>query len=390
MSNKHKEKTGASLRSVHHLRTTKIALLFVGLWLICFPYSVNASTLSLPNSLVAIEDQAFEGCSDVTYVTIPDGVLRIGEGAFRSCTLLNEIVIPDTVTQIRPDAFSNCGEALWFHTVPGSAAVAYARANHIDYDAETDYRALIVGQNYTGTDRVLYGPINDARAMRFCLAEMTKTTWLLTQKTNLTADGFLSTISAAFEDADGDDVSLLYYSGHGTAEGALLGSDLVEISPQMLRAQMDNIPGRKVVIVDACYSGNLIAAASTTASHGDFNSGFLAAFKISRQTRSGELNADSYYVITAAGPREESEEGSIRVGTSSKILGYFTYSLCEGMGWNGVTSRAVALAADANEDGAVSIPEAAVYARNRAQELNIEQTAAYSPASSAWFAPFRP
>ena len=51
---------------------------------------------------------AFYGCSSLTTVTIPNGVTYIQENAFYGCTGLTTIDIPNSVTTIEWYAFSNC------------------------------------------------------------------------------------------------------------------------------------------------------------------------------------------------------------------------------------------------------------------------------------------
>lgn len=78
-------------------------------------------------------------------VVIPSGTLEIQEEAFYGCASLNRIVIPDSVTAIGEEAFTGCGEALMIVTEPGSVAAEYAASHQIDYNAGTQYRALLSG-----------------------------------------------------------------------------------------------------------------------------------------------------------------------------------------------------------------------------------------------------
>ena len=355
-----------------------------------FPAQIHAE-ISIPAGTVRIDDQAFAQCQTATRVVVPEGVVSIGKEAFRGCAGLREITLPASLKEIGEDMLADCSDSLWIHCEPESSALQWARTNAFDYDADTQYRALIIGQSYAGTSLALRGPANDAQSMRLTLANMEKSRWNLTPKINLTASGILAAVESTFAQATKNDVSLFYYSGHGMQNGSLIGSDQAAVSPSALRSVLDSIPGRKIVIVDACYSGQLIAesAVMTLSADGtaDFNSQFMAAF--TAQTR-GALNADDYFVISSAGPHEMAQEGSVASSSSTKVMGFFTYCLCKGLGWDGVTGLPGALAADANEDHAVSIVEAAAYASAQAQQLNPNQTAQHWPADAAWFAPFRP
>lgn len=95
-------------------------------------------------------------------------------------------------------------------------------------------------------------------------------------------------------------------------------------------------------------------------------------------------------MITAAREYEESEEGYISSGGNGRIMGYFSYNFCLGLGLNGVTMRKDALNADRNGDDAVSIQEAYAWAAQNALAMNAGQHAAVWPSGCGWFAPFRP
>lgn len=343
--------------------------------------------LTLPQGTQRLEAGAFQNCAELQAVVAPEGLQSIGDAAFSGCRGLLEITLPGSLEAIGTDVLSGCSDSVWVHCPPSSAALAWARSVPLDYDADTVYRALLIGQSYTGTDKVLYGPANDARAMRFGLGNLTATSWSAVMVTNVSAAKLLTSISSTFAAATENDVSLFYYSGHGTEDGSLVGSDFQEVSPGALRQAMDAIPGRKIVIVDACYSGNLLPEYSSKGeSSSGFNEHFLQAFSFRAR---GSSETGDYFVISSAGPRERAEEGSISSGRAAKIMGYFTHALCAGFGWDGITSRPCNIEADANADGAVSISEAAVYAIAAANSYNSGQNGLYYPLNASWFAPFR-
>ncbi len=352
----------------------------------------------LPAALTEIAEEAFAGDVSITAMSLPEGLTAVGNRCFAGCAALNAVTVPDSVEWIGVDAFSGCGEALLIRCGPGSAAYAYAEENQIDFQADTTYRALVIGQTYTGTQKPLNGPANDLRAVRFCLQNMG---YAVTAQSNLSADGILSAIASTFSAAAATDVSLFYYSGHGEEDGSLVGGDGVSlVSPSQLKSALDQISGRKVVLVDACYSGSLISEdtsdrlfstrdAATSDGAAQFLSAFQSVFSHNAPLR-GALNTGSYFVITAARDDEKCEEGWITSGGSTRSMGYFTYSLCLGLGYDGVVYRNVAFSADANADGAVSIQEAYAYASSQALSLNSGQHASVWPSGCRWFAPFRP
>ncbi len=83
-----------------------------------------SGNLTIPSEIggypvVAIGDDAFEGCTGLTSVTIPEGVTSIGNSAFEDCLGLTSVTIPEGVTSIGKLAFYQCSE-LFDITIPNS------------------------------------------------------------------------------------------------------------------------------------------------------------------------------------------------------------------------------------------------------------------------------
>lgn len=62
----------------------------------------------LPNTIIEIGSNAFEGCSELSAIEIPNSVNKIGYAAFRNCKALKSITIPSNVETIEVDAFNGC------------------------------------------------------------------------------------------------------------------------------------------------------------------------------------------------------------------------------------------------------------------------------------------
>lgn len=73
-----------------------------------FKDNETITSVSLPDTTVAIEDNAFKMCSSLTSVNIPANVTTIGEYAFNGCILLSSITIESTNINICRYAFYHC------------------------------------------------------------------------------------------------------------------------------------------------------------------------------------------------------------------------------------------------------------------------------------------
>ena len=62
----------------------------------------------IPNSVTSIGEAAFYGCSSLTNIIIPNSVTSIDDYAFQYCSSLTSIIIPNSVTHIGWWAFNEC------------------------------------------------------------------------------------------------------------------------------------------------------------------------------------------------------------------------------------------------------------------------------------------
>ncbi len=78
----------------------------IGKW--AFYECEGLSSISIPSSVTAIDKSAFYGCTGLTSITIPEGVTTIGVWAFGECTNLESITLPSSLTSIGGSAFHGC------------------------------------------------------------------------------------------------------------------------------------------------------------------------------------------------------------------------------------------------------------------------------------------
>ena len=73
-----------------------------------FSWCSSLTSITIPNSVTSIGRYAFFGCSSLTSITIPNSVTSIGYAAVSACSSLTSITIPNSVTSIGELAFSDC------------------------------------------------------------------------------------------------------------------------------------------------------------------------------------------------------------------------------------------------------------------------------------------
>lgn len=227
------------------------------------------------------------------------------------------------------------------------------------------YRALLVGNTYDGEAAALNGPASDVAAVRAMLGSMSGTPFKISTVRNTSASGIQSAIATAFSGAKDTDVSLFYFSGHGTPKGELVGTGNTFLSVYSLRSALQQVPGLKIVLLDCCYSGSAISR--STASPSAFNSAIISA--LSSASRSSENLADGGYVVLTACRQDQM---SVSVGENNEnMFGAFTYGLCYGSGYDEWKKTSLGrLPADGNGDGAITLNEAYRGVKERIAYLN--------------------
>ena len=338
-----------------------------------FPPIAYADVI-LPDNLHSIGEEVFTGDVSIENVTIPEHVTSIGSRAFAD-TSLKSIFIPSSVTDIAVDSFENVTSPMLILPESGSSAVAYALRNNLDFRADTVFRALVVGQtDYPGSYRI-DGPGKDVVKIQSVLDGYSVSTL-----TNLTAEEILNAVKTVFSKAKDEDISLFYYCGHGNrADGSLIGIDLTSyVTAADLRATLDSVPGRKIVIVDACYSGALIGRSTkisrSKVSEQDPATMFINAFTTKRPLLFATLAAQQYFVIASSKSDEESWEASYG--------GIFTDAFVKSKDFG-----------DKNDDGVITLQEAYNYAKEIVLDVassgGVTQSVQVYPENCYWFGLFR-
>jgi hypothetical protein len=187
----------------------------------------------------------------------------------------------------------------------------------------------------------------------------------------------LQGIANVFSEADYNDVSYFYFSGHGIWKNNisyLCPTEVNYFSPMStyisvdeLEAALSAIPGTKVVFLDSCYSGGFIGKArdeiiTSKEKLESFNGEVINVFSLAKSKRL--LTTNEYKVLTSCHYYQQCMGLSPTTPGDFEPFGVFTMALCEGCGYSS------SYLADTNLDTKVSLQEAYLYVKSYVQNLN--------------------
>ena len=119
------------------------------------------TTVTFPNSLTNLGDQAFGNCSNLTTITIPGSVANIGVQAFEDCASLNAVYFMGNAPSLGSSAFYRDNNATlfylpgatnWASTFGGRPAVLW---NPQPKTGSLGLRANQLGFNITGSSNLV-------------------------------------------------------------------------------------------------------------------------------------------------------------------------------------------------------------------------------------------
>lgn len=79
-----------------------------GDWLVKYPVGTDATSFTVPEGIIGIEQHAFDGVTDLQEVILPGSLRNIYSGAFLGCSGLARIDLPEGLTHIYDSAFNEC------------------------------------------------------------------------------------------------------------------------------------------------------------------------------------------------------------------------------------------------------------------------------------------
>lgn len=233
--------------------------------------------------------------------------------------------------------------------------------------AEGNAHALIITRgDYDDWDSNLSpGPENDGRnfgrILRQAYGDSLMVTTLEKEGAETVAE-ITEAVQTAFADSDSGDMNYFYYSGHGGEDGMWLGG-YEFMSAEDLAQAFWGIRGTNFLVIDCCYSGNLI---SRSRGQSSLASRFVSRFEDSvkkSQARSAITNAN-FHVMAASSVGQDSVQADL--GLYGEELGFFTSAVSAGCGIDfsrvsaGEDYRCAAMA-DGNRDGQITFEELYAY-----------------------------
>lgn len=211
--------------------------------------------------------------------------------------------------------------------------------------------SVIIGLDYTNTSYDhLSGTINDANELRQAFTEVARkdgrgyTNYQMIQEENTvplipsTSYPSKSNVKSRLNDLANitteDDLTILTYSGHGVEQSG----DLIfgRTSPATdnfmsvteLLISMSNIKGKKLVILDSCYSGMFVESSPSSTStvlENSINKFFETYYS------SDKYGKPDLFVLTASAHAKSYEK---YFADYSHSHGIFTYALLQALGWD--------------------------------------------------------
>ena len=221
-----------------------------------------------------------------------------------------------------------------------------AESEILPYDEQPKLRALLIGCDHFLTQEDTWPAAeHNVRLLADTLSNDRRRYALIRSYSSVIAsvDAFEEAVLNAFRSAKDGDISLLYISTHGIyseEESGLILSDGQEealLTAPRLESILSQLPGVKMVILDACNSGAMIGKGLSEGSDGAY------------------LSGPAYKVLCSAGGSEAS--WYFQSGSSAEAAGasYFASVLSSGLGAQGD------FAADQNADGQITLREAYDY-----------------------------
>ncbi len=136
-----------------------------GKTLICYAQGKSNLTFTVPDGVTAIADYAFSDCERLRRITLSDSVTSIGKNAFSNCSCLSDITLPDNLKSIEEKTFYGC-KALKNITIPDGVTViadyAFSDCEKLENVSVPDSVTDISGLAFSGCKSLKYNRYDNA------------------------------------------------------------------------------------------------------------------------------------------------------------------------------------------------------------------------------------
>lgn len=226
-----------------------------------------------------------------------------------------------------------------------------------------DINLITIALDYSNTDvNSLNGTINDAREIEKAFRESCKRNQINYTSNNFYQIGtsydfqtinnnqypkkanILKALDELINSSSDSSINIIYYSGHSDSTGSwLLGTtdsengdsfdrfDIIKydqiLSVNEIYKKLKLVKGKKLLIVDSCYSGNFKQDSPYSLDENNFT--FDSAYK--KLLSNESTIEDNIFILCATEKNNYAHEPTYCSG--QRLHGYFTKALLEGMGW---------------------------------------------------------
>ena len=85
----------------------------------CFDHSENLKKVILPKNITVLSNDLFEYCGSLQEITLPEGITKISQYCFANCSTLQSITIPASVSDMNGGSiFNSCTSLIEVHMKP--------------------------------------------------------------------------------------------------------------------------------------------------------------------------------------------------------------------------------------------------------------------------------
>lgn len=243
----------------------------------------------------------------------------------------------------------------------------------INSQAETliNKRGLVLSSPYNDEGVMSSITTNGMKAM-FERNGISTSIYVNNQRTNT---AFLNAISTSLSNAGPNDISYIYIQAHGHPIGLFASGDGDVLLPySQLKSTLDGIQGKKVLLIESCFSGSAITDANQNASQQIVNNLFGIT---SDSVNSGEFIDSDYIVFCSSEADQPSAEYVGGWGLAPLAWAY-------GGGYDAETQSSTNRLSDTNNDGIVTVQEYFDYCSVKLRQFHdedFEQDMCYYSAS---------